>query len=276
MSLLRTISIFLFVALLTLGFVPFGTFAASTSTVIISVQDQSNLALSGNWYLHQGTTLNGALIRNGSSGEIFEVDSGSYFLEVRNLLGSYPYYLLHSDNPLFVDEDATITFNVQYFETEEQMLIASGNPPEPTSEPEDEGLVGYDVYDAHGCNSTQGFVWCASSEACVKFWSPACRVDEDEEEEEEVADTTSESTPPTILATSPAVHVPTFETPPMAVVPTFETPPYAFAPEVSDAGDFDIEVAAAGGMQLAQTGSSVALLLIPSMLLGLATFRRKD
>ncbi len=267
MSLLRTISIFLFVALLTLGFIPLGTFAESTSTVIISVQDQDNLALSGDWYLHQGTTINGFLVRNGSAGETFQVDSGSYFLEVRNLISSHPYYLLHSDNPQFVEEDATITFNVQYFETEEQMLIASGNPPEPVSEPEDEGLLGYDVYDVHGCNSTQGFVWCASSEACVKFWSPACRVDEDEE----VADETTESTPPTILATSPAVHVPTFETPAMAVVPTFETPPYAFAPDVPDVGDFEL-----AGLQLAQTGSSVALLLIPSILIGLATLRRKD
>lgn len=262
MSLLRTISIFLFVALLTLGFVPLGTFAESTSTVIISVQDQDNLALSGDWYLHQGTTINGFLVRNGSAGETFQVDSGSYFLEVRNLMGSYPYYLLHSDNPQFVEEDAMITYNVQYFETEEQMLIASGNPPEPVSEPEDEGLLGYDIYDAYGCNSTQGFVWCAKSEICVKFWSPACQVDEIVEEEE-VVDETPEATPTTVLATSPSVYV-----------PTFETPPSAFGPEV-----FDIEAAAAvvgGEFKLAQTGSSVALLLIPSMLIGLATFRKKD
>lgn len=272
MSLLRTISLSLFVALLTVILIPFGSLLAAEpeGTVIISIQDENGEAFSGDWYLHQGTTINGFVVRNGSAGEVFQADFGSYFLEVRNLLGDHPYHLLYSDNPQFLSENETITFNVQYFETEEEMLVASGNPPEPIPEPEDEGEVGYDIYDEHGCNSTQGYVWCAKSEACVKYWSPACLVDESEEEEEEI-DETPESTTPTILATSPAVHVPTFETPPRAVVPTFETPPTLPASEV-----WDVEAAAAAGFQLAQTGSSVAFVLIPSILLGLTIFRRKD
>jgi len=274
MSLLQKMSTALFIALLTAMLIPFGSLSADQpkGTVVITVQDENGEAFSGDWYLHSGTTINGFVLRNGSAGEVFQKESGSYFLEVRNLFGSHPYHLLYSDNPQFLLEDETITFNVQYFKTEEQMLIASGNPPPepPAPEPENEGEGGYDIYDVHGCNSTQGFVWCAKSEACVKYWSPACQVDE-AEEEEEVADETSESTTPTILATSPAVHVPTFETPPRAVVPTFETPPYAFAPEVPEIGG-----AMGLPIQLAQTGPSVGLVLIASMLIGLASIRRRD
>lgn len=270
MSLLRTTSISLLVGFFALGLIPAGTFAATTSTVTVSVQDENGNSFSGSWYLHKGTTINGFLIRNGSGGETFEADTGSYYLEVRGIPGDHPYYYLHSDNPLYLDEGQTVVFNVQYFETEEDMLAASGNAPTPETPGETETVVTPDIFDAHGCNSTQQYVWCERSEACVTNWTPSCRVEENTEEE-----ATGEEETLTVSIIDPLSYreVPDFNTPPVVsnpAVPTFETPPPTFTPEVPEA-----EAAAAMPFQLVQTGPSALFMLIPSMMIGLAVVRRK-
>jgi len=272
MSLLKKISVSLFVALLTVGLVPFGTLAAETGTVTISVQDEHGDAFSGDWYLHRGTTINGYLVRNGSSGEMFQVESGYYFLEVRNIPGDGPYYLVHSDNPQMVEAGASETFNVEYFETAEAHAIASGNPPPPqVISTTTTGPVLPDVFDSHGCNSTQQFVWCERSDACVRYWTPACRVDETEEDEEVPEDTTEA---PVVAIINPASYrsVPSFTMAPTTTgseVPDFDTAPPSFDPTVPE------EESLALPLQLAQTGPAAALLLIPSMLIGLAVTRRR-
>ena len=271
MSLLRRVSLPLSVTFFILSVVSFGVLAAEPGTVNVSVQNEDGETISGDWYLHTGTSVSGFLLRNGSAGETFDVDAGTYFLEVRALPGDYPYYLIHSDNPQSVDEGGEITFNVEYFETEEAMLIASGNPPEPQIVGQDDTQPQEpDVYDEHGCNSTQQYVWCERSESCVQYWTPSCRV---EEEEEEVAEEEEET--PTVAVIDPLSYreVPDFNTPPVVSgsqeVPTFETPPATFNPEVPEEESFVLPVS------LAQTGPSAVLALIPSMLIGLAVVRRK-
>ncbi|MBN2306518.1 hypothetical protein JXD20_00875 [Candidatus Peregrinibacteria bacterium] len=270
MSFIKKISLSLFVALLTIIYVPFGTLAAETGAIAISVQDENGDSFIGNWYLHRGTTIHGFLVRNGSGSESFQVDTGSYFLEVRAVPVNHPYYLIHSDNPQYLDSGDTVTFNVQYFETEEEKLIAEGHPPTPQvisandSEPTEP-----DVYDVHGCNSTQQYVWCERSESCVRYWTPSCQTEDTEEEVVE-----EENTTPTVSVIDPLSYreVPDFNMAPTAVnsnVPTFETPPTTFNPEVPE------ETSLILPLSLAQTGPSAMLALIPSMLIGLAVIRRK-
>lgn len=268
MSLLKKLSITLLVTVFALGFLPLASGAAMEGTITVSVQNEDEDGFSGDWYLHQGTTISGMLIRNGSSSETFDVDTGTYYLEVRGVPNDRPYYYLHSENPQTVDEGETVIFNVQYFETEGEMLTASGNPPAAEEPEQTEEPVGYDIYDQHGCNSTQGYVWCERNESCVLYWSPACKVEEPAEEPVEEEEEPVEAT--AVLATSPSVHVPTFETAPGVPVPTFETPPPTFEPDVPE----DDEVLVLP-LSLAQTGPSAALALIPSMLVGLAFLRRR-
>ena len=110
-------------------------------TININLYDQNYDDFRGDWYLHQGTTIMGRVVRNGTSDETFDIENSVYFLEIRKIWETHPFYLVHSDNPQTLEAGGNITFNVQYFETEEQMLarIDSGDqPPAPEPEPEPE------------------------------------------------------------------------------------------------------------------------------------------
>lgn len=270
MSILKKLSIALAAGLFAM-LVPVAAMAESPQgTVTVSIQDAAGQAFSGDWYLHQGTTINGFLVRNGSAGETFDVNVGNYFLEVRGLAGDHPYYTIYSDNPQTVEENQSITYNVQYFETEEQMLIATGNPPDPvTLGPTEETTTTF-IIDEHGCNNTLGYAWCEVDNTCVKYWTPACKV-ADQTPTEETQAPASETA--TTVVTNPAsyIQVPTFETAPSPEVPTWETPP-ASSP-ASDTGSTD--VGAVMPVQLAQTGAAAAIPLAASMLASWALIRRK-
>ncbi len=115
---------------------------ANLGTININLYDQSYEDFRGGWYLHQGTTIKGPMQRNGISDETFDIEYGVYFLEVRKIWGTHPFYLIRSDNPQTLETGGSITFNVQYFETEEQMLARMDDPavmepePEPIPEPD--------------------------------------------------------------------------------------------------------------------------------------------
>lgn len=119
---------------------------ASLGTININLYDQNYEDFIGNWYLHQGTTIKGRLIRNSISDETFDIENGVYFLEVRKIWKTHPFYLVHSDNPQTLEAEGEITYNVQYFETEEQMLARMNDgdlppEPEPNPAPEPEPVV---------------------------------------------------------------------------------------------------------------------------------------
>jgi len=57
---------------------------------------------------------------NGSGGETFSAPAGTYYLEYRNVPPTYNFRSLRSDNPQTLEIGGTITFNIQYFKTEEQ------------------------------------------------------------------------------------------------------------------------------------------------------------
>lgn len=116
---------------------------ASLGTINVNLYDQNYEDCGGDWYLHQGTTIKGLIKRNGISDETFDIENGVYFLEVRKIWETHPFYLVHSDNPQTLEAEGDVTYNVQYFETEEQMLArmdAGDQPPapEPTPEPDPE------------------------------------------------------------------------------------------------------------------------------------------
>lgn len=273
MTSLRKLGTALMICLTVLMFAPFSTLAEEPTigTIIVSVVDETGETISGNWYLHRGSTEGGFLVRNGSFSEKFQMDAGNYYLEVRGQVSSHPYYLVHSDNPQYLYGGSSITFNVQYFETQEQKLAASGNAPAAQS-PELAGTTSQlsdDIFDEHGCNSTQGYTWCAKDESCIKFWSPACRIVTSEtvaEPESEVAAEPDVAEEPAV-STVPAVSEDSGAND--SGVPTFDMAPTPIEPQ-----DLNTAIEADSGMRLVQTGSSAGLLLIASMLLSLGMLRR--
>jgi hypothetical protein len=88
--------------------------------IIVNIHDENNNAYVGNWFLHNGITANGTVVRNGSSGETFNLEAGTYFIEAQKSDNIRPYRLIRSDNPQTVTAGETITFDIQYFQTEDQ------------------------------------------------------------------------------------------------------------------------------------------------------------
>lgn len=262
MSFLRKIGIVLFTALLVTITVPSPSLAEdlTNGTIIIKVIAENGENVSGNWYLHRGTTENGYLIRNGSFGETFQAEEGYYYLDVRGL-SNRPYFIRYSKNPQFLYGGSTITFSVQYFKTQEEMLAASGDPTAAqVMETTSVGLETNDIYDIYGCNSTRGYVWCARTQACTKFWSPTCRVTVSEDTSDGVAEAESDVGVPAV--TSPIVL------PNSPYVPTFET-----APVGSGTANINTAIEGENDIRLVQTGSSAILLFIASVLLSSGMLR---
>lgn len=221
--------------------------AASTQgKVIINVLDENNKPYSGNWYLHQGITDNGLLVRNGSSGETFTVQEGIYFLTVYKKDYFRPYHVIYSTNPQTLTANETITFNVQYFKTEEEMANAEA-PSVTETATEDTSTVST----PDTSSSDTGTVTTEDSE--------------DSETTISDADTDEPETPqsPTYSRTYMGPRVTSRN------LPTSETS----APTGSGSSASGISVNQAH--QLAQTGSPAFLLFVFSGLLGGFAVRRK-
>jgi hypothetical protein len=122
---MRPVTIFkklILIALLLL-ILPAGTHAADQSNsgkIIINVRDENNNPYVGNWFLYNGSTNKGMMVRNGSGGETFNFDPGIYFIEAQPKETIRPYRLIRSDNPQALATGETITFDIQYFQTEDQ------------------------------------------------------------------------------------------------------------------------------------------------------------
>ena len=107
---------------------PSSAIMADVSTqgkVIINVYDENSKPYVGNWYLYQGINDKGMTLRNGSSGETFTFQAGTYFLNVYKKDTIRPYHVIYSNNPQTLKANETITYNVQYFKTAEEMANAS-------------------------------------------------------------------------------------------------------------------------------------------------------
>lgn len=109
------------IALLALGSAP-AVFASdlvsqmiSTGTIVVTVVDQNDREISGLWFLHQGTTKSGAVIRNGSFGETFREANGNYFLTAEPKRG-YERFEITSENPQTLIPKGTIAFTLVYYE----------------------------------------------------------------------------------------------------------------------------------------------------------------
>ena len=169
--------------------IPFTALAAesepTTGTVVINVTDEYGDDVSGNWLLHFGTRT----IRNGMRSYSFETDPHSYTLEAR-AANNYPYRVITTENPQMLEAGETITFDVMYFKTEEDMIAA---------EARDYAILG----------KTEKEV--AAEEVVV----------EEEEEEEAPAPAVTTPTKPSL----PVVYAPTFETAPQPYVPEFTEAP---------------------------------------------------
>lgn len=273
MKIAAKVSVWAIAGTLTLLAAPLYCFSAGTGQgkVIVSVADDQNQAFSGEWYLHSGTTSTGSLVRNGSSGESFNIDAGTYYLEVRGLVHTYPYYYVFSSNPQILAENDTITFNVQYFKTQDAMLTASGHPPVVQTPQTTSSSSTVDVYDEHGCNVTLGYAWCAKDQLCTKYWSPNCKVITTSTPAPTPAvSNTPEATPVAAAnetAPTTGFDVPTFETPPVGSSSSAAAAP-ATAPE-----NPETSTDAANGQHLVQTGSSATFLFIVSVLLAAGIVR---
>ncbi|MBU0577834.1 hypothetical protein KJ742_05195 [Patescibacteria group bacterium] len=259
MSLFKKASI-AFLSLFILSFIPFVTFAEedpSLGTITINTRNQEGEAITGNWYLHQGGTINGSVIRNGLSGETFQVDPGSYYLEARKATGIYDFYDVYqitTENPQSVVAGGITTFNITYYETEEDMLNPIEEPAEePAEEPVEEEVEEEVEEPATEEPATEEP---AESESIIDQIIDYYTGDE-ETEAESVEDTES--------AESEAPYVPTFETPP-------ETESGQAVAESESEEDLLATVSV-----LAATGPGALLLLIPSAIGGLlfASRRRK-
>ena len=247
----------LLVLLLVLLMLPLFAFAyeedPTKGTVNVKIINQQGEPISGSWYLHRGG-LNGQTVRNGLSGETFQVDPGSYYLELRKVFSPerYDVYVHVSEDTQWVDAEEVITFTGKYYETQEDY---------------DNELLGIEIREEDEEPAPEPPV--VEEEEVVE--EEAVEEDEEDSVVGAIIDYVVETSDDTNDIVE--VYVPTFETAPQDDVPTFETAPQ----------DSDLGVGGVGGgtleevTQLAVTGPGTLLLLIPSMFGGLlfATRKRK-
>ncbi len=129
----------IFTALFVMAFLPLSALAQQSNengTVKIIITDENRNPFSGNWFLHQGTSIKGHLVRNGSSGEEFSMPAGHYYLEAQRKSSRYPLVWLKSVNPQTLEAGKTLRWELQYFKTQEELDAAKNAPaPAPTSAP---------------------------------------------------------------------------------------------------------------------------------------------
>lgn len=235
---------------------PLNSFAAN-ETVTVDVQNEAGSAFSGEWTLYEGSSDSGTVFWNGNASETFDVNEGTYFLKVFPIGAAYPYVAVKSSNPQTVSTDGTVTFEVQYFKTENDMIIQTGGSIDVVTSLVS-GTNNYTevIIDEFGCNRTEGEAWCQRFNECIRYWSPWCKIIPDvrvtENENPAPVPSTTSSQPTTSPSTTSYSDVPAFSTP------------------VSGSTDNS-------GYQLAEAGPAGLIgMLIPAMLGGLWITRRKD
>jgi hypothetical protein len=208
-------------------------------TIVINVTNGNGTEISGNWYLHQGG-INGAVPRNGSSGEVFQITPGIYYLEVQST-GTYKAYWLKNTNPQSVSAGQTITFDLAYYTNQEAkdqaQELAAMQAAEAAAEPVVEEAVEPVIEEA--------------------VEPPA--------EEETTEEAVTEEEPAVVIP--PAPSVPTV----IIDVPTWGTPPSATSATESEGESYDLGAVTS----LAQTGPGMLALLIPSSIAGLCVAFKK-
>ncbi len=254
----------IFLSLCVLAILPFGLSHAQSSTgkMQVNVYDQDNQPFSGTWYLHQGPNEKGLTIRNGSLGETFQLNEGYYTLVAHGKTYQYPYVVIHSDNPQRVIAGETAVFNIQYFQTEEQMLTATGEAPTTTTTTSAPVTTNTKIeFDEFGCNRLEGYAWCEREQKCAKPWYLACKV---KKTEEPVVEEITEEPVRSPIVRSSYVSPRSYRD-----VPTFNMAPTTSTPTVTSAATPET-------FELAATGPSAALAaMIGSMMLSGIAIRRK-
>jgi hypothetical protein len=209
-------------------------------TVAVNVSDSTGNAVSGTWYLHQ-YNISGAVPRNGSSSEVFQIAPGTYYLEAR-LAGTYKAFWLKSTDPQSVSAGQTMTFDLVYYATQE----AKEQAQQFAEMQADEATA------------------LADEEAVAEPVAEPVEITAEEPIAETIEEAPAEESAPSTV-TLPAQD----ELTTTSEVPTFNTAP------TTDSVDEGYEIGAITG--LAQTGPELAVLFIPSAVAGLwfATRRRK-
>ena len=256
-------------ALLLVTLLPFQSFAQEEDmgTIVINILDGEGEAMTGNWFLHRGISRLNTTVRNGANSETFLFSWGTYFLETQPV-HQHPFHMVESENPQLLMPGETITYNVFYFKTEEEMVMATGELPDTPIAAAQSGYAPGVVIDEYGCNRTLGYVWCERDQMCVTYWTPICKVTSDvrvTETEVVLEPDQSPDTPISDASTRITYFVDTGD------VPTFETQPSTSTAAEASAAETTEE------FELAQTGTSGLMVLAGSMLLGsLMAFRRKQ
>lgn len=87
--------------------------ATASGTITISVTDQDGKSIAGNWFLYQGISDTGLLIRNGSIGESFSIAPGNYFLQTQSVAG-YNSGTVTTANPQTLADGGHLRFRISY------------------------------------------------------------------------------------------------------------------------------------------------------------------
>lgn len=247
----KTFLIFLCLLILPLSvFAAYGDDPDLQGTIVITLKDAKGENVKGDWYLHQGSSQEGLVVRNGIGSDKFLKNPGNYFLEIRNTK-THGAYTLEENPAQSLNTKETITYHITYYIDEEAKLAAEEiarlrelGPAEPEPEPE---------------------------EAEPKT--------EPEPQPEPQPETKKEpkAEPAPKPDNKPIVYAPDFSTPPdLEVLPFDKAPTNStnLAQKNSQAEVAGINESLKVMPTLAQTGSSGLILLLPSVLGGLA-FRRK-
>lgn len=250
-------------AMLAIAFLmPVNTFASGhdRGTITINVYDEQFEEIRGQWFLHRGPNDDGLLMRNGTGSETFQIEDGIYYLKVLRIFNDnfevdHPFYLINSENSQFLEVNETIRFDVQYFKTEEAMLLASGETLPITAASPVETDNTEIIFDEFGCNRPIGQAWCERSQKCISPWVIACKVDKE----------TTETTEDTEPAPAPVVNSSPQTAPTVVINPAPIQPAPAQSATTTDQS-----------FELAATGPSAILLSLLSLsLAGLIKPKRK-
>lgn len=108
----------LFIAIFAILFlIPSPVFAQPHHTpgdIAIAVVDQDENPIQGIWFLHEGSGEEGMIIRNGTFGEVFKMNYGTYFLRGQNMRG-YESFEVIDENPQDIIPHGIITFTLKYY-----------------------------------------------------------------------------------------------------------------------------------------------------------------
>lgn len=224
----------------------FAAESADTATVKINVVDGKGDPIPGVWFLHQFST-QGPVVRNGLRGETFSVPAPmTYSLEVNRVLGieRYEAYQILSANPQVANAGDVLTFNVQYFRTAVEMEANANRVVEAT------------VVDVPAAES-QAFS--VPTSPVAENQAPAAEVSS--ETSPAVEDEPISADEPKVPA-KPELTVYNSE---LSVPPQQEEGSAVLGVSTINTGDYT----------LAQTGPSALLLLIPSLLSGILSVKRR-